>query len=176
MIMNHHNLFHASVLNKYSATNNRKVPMKAFSGMVAGQLIDMAEMMEREKMEERRRLEIGRSAEINNDDHGMDIEEGNSNYIRYDAGRGRAIDKCIFIKDNIDRDGVNHKLAKFPVIIGKNDRKRGMIKQCDTCKKHTTCFCVHCMKPLCYSISTVHARTCFADHIHNCMSTRGTNE
>ena len=84
--------------------------------------------------------------------------------------------RCVIVRNFEDENGCIHGLAKFPVVIGATSgKKRGLVKQCDVCKKLTTCFCACCMKPLCYSFTNKHSRTCFVDHIPNRTSVRISN-
>ena len=70
---------------------------------------------------------------MNNDININEMQHQQFNSLKYDDGRGKVINNCTFIKDYIDGNGNNHRLAKFPVIIGKNGRRRSMIKLCDCC-------------------------------------------
>ena len=177
MLMNHHDLFPAFVVNRYAVTNQRKVPMKAYAGILGGQLIELADRMEREE-EERENEDTERT--IANDDTTNDINDSREqilqqpiNTITYNDRQGKIIHNCIKIRDYIDGNCINHGLAKFPVAIERiNNRKRRLAKQCSHCKKLTTCFCTHCMKPMCHSLTNMHSRTCFVDHIPCRMSVR----
>ena len=166
--------------------------MKAFAGILSGQLLHMAE--EIENAERHRFARLKRKSRNGNEFSDSDTsdtesnteeEDGNVNtsddeineqYAKYDDGRGKVIKYCPRVRDFTDGNGVVHILAKFPVVIGKNNRRRGMVKQCHTCKRLTTCFCVRCMKPLCYSMINKHSRGCFANHIPNRSCERNTNE
>ena len=178
MLMNHHDLFPAFVVNRYSVTNQRKVPMKAFGGILGGELIEIAERMEKD--EEEGNNEYAESPIANVDDRtnntnepGERILQRPTNIITYDDGRGKLLHNCIKIRQFQDGNNIIHGLAKFPVTIGRtNNRKRSVSKQCIHCKKLTTCFCTHCMRPMCYSVSNMHARTCFVDHIPRRTSAR----
>ena len=112
------------------------------------------------------------------DDSESDVEEEEEHkdedeqFVTFDDGMSKVIQKCIRVRQYKDGNGIVHGLAKYPVMVGANDRKRGMIKQCHSCKKHTTCFCVCCMKPYCHSLTSKHSRTCFVDHLPNRLSPR----
>ena len=182
MLMNHHNLFPYFVSNRYSVTNQRKVPMKAYAGILSGQLIELAKKMEEEEVERSSRRREDIAMDDNGAGLGEDLDTSMNDHdvqrnvtITYDNGKGKIINNCIYIRDNYDGNGKNHGLAKFPVIVTKNNRRRAMSKQCDRCKKLTTCFCTRCMKPLCHSLSNIHSRKCFIDHISNRTSPRNTN-
>jgi len=180
MLMHHHDLYPLHVKNRYTNSEQKKVPMKPFAGMLSGQLLYMAEELENAERVRlarlKRRTQIenefsNSDSEMNTEDedgHGNALDdEMNNKYAMYDDGRGKVVKYCTRVRDFTDGNGNVHGLAKYPVMIGKNNRRRGMVKQCHTCKKLTTCFCVKCMKPLCYSIINKHSRRCFADHIPN---------
>ena len=166
MIMNHHDLFSSSMSKHYETTNSRKVPIKAFAGMLAGQLIEMSYNMEED---EDGNDDMGEEENINHDSE-TDMEEQPD--IQFKDRCGNIVPNCIHVKDYYDGNGSIHVLARFPVRIMKNNRKRGMVKLCNHCKKQTTCFCFTCMKPLCHSYMHMHTRSCFKDHLPTRASDR----
>ena len=185
MLMHHHNLYDIDVKNRYTTCEQRKVPIKPFAGMLSGQLLHMATQLE---VAEDARLKRTRNDFDNANDSSFDTdEEGiddatnndqdyNNQYVTFDDGKGRILKYCTIVRDVTDGNGNNHQIAKFPVMIGKNNRRRGMVKQCQVCKKLTTCFCVKCMTPFCHSITNKHSRGCFIDHIPGRTSSRNSND
>ena len=179
LLMHHHGLFPALVRNRYTTTESRKVPIKAFAGILSGQLLHIAGELESiESVRLRRRDEDGIGGELDSVAEDADVMEvgEDEQFATFDNGKGNVITRCIIIKDFQDGDGRIHRVAKFPVVTSAtNGRKRGIVKQCDTCSKLTTCFCTCCMKPLCYSFTNKHTRTCFIDHIPHRRSVRITH-
>ena len=98
LLMNHHNLFPLSVRNRYTSSDDRKIPIKSYAGMLSGQLIQMAEDMESiEKLRKRTRNEIvifGESESSAEEDE-VDDEERDEQFATFNDGKSRVIKRLL---------------------------------------------------------------------------------
>ena len=65
--------------------------------------------------------------------------------------------------------GNKHWVARYGKTVSQRSGKRyTMARKCNTCGKHTCCFCYQCGIPLCFSINSSgpsHGRNCFIEHV-----------
>ena len=80
----------------------------------------MAEEME---IRAKRRREEVANSEAETETGEEEEVNTNTRSIIFDDGNGKVINNCIYLRENKDGNGIVHTMAKFPVIVGKNNRK-----------------------------------------------------
>ena len=95
-LMLFHDLFPSAVTNRYAVTDKRKVPMKAFAGILGGELLELSKRMKKEEEE----AQTGRIDELDDveeeeeeeeDASNMNQTEEHNNIVAFDDGRGNII-------------------------------------------------------------------------------------
>ena len=198
-LMNHEMMLPLRVRQKFGCEEDRVIPFRSFAGVVSGQLLKMADVLEAKaelEAREKRKREVAAlyAAAMSAVDVAAAVRpvppivvpvghDGDANadaeYFTFDDGGFKPIGLCIPVRDYIDVNGDTHTMAKFPVVESRDKkRRRTMVKNCDMCGKAATVFCHQCQKPFCCSLcpnSTGHGRKCFHNHLPNRSSTRNSS-